>query len=732
MAKGLSQEDAGLYNSGVLVIDPTPPLPPGDNVPDPFGWADQTGWDTEEVTTSEEITPTGFDVTTNISVDIGKYSVAGAIFTDQPGVINPGDHVTLRGESSDQPDTEVIATCTIGGVQGTWSTRTAAGAPPAGAPVATGTFAPPNGVIGSSYGYNSSSLFTGGAPTSYSLNGTLPAGLSFNTSTGEITGTPTTEQTMNNISVTGTNATGSDTTNTASIEIFAAGGWQLPATNYQPRVTDLLAIYPRPDNETSSNARHRLAHSGFEYRIPIGVKSGAYPYKYELTGGSNPAGATIGEVMDIDGEGVQTPGEFYGVIRWNPPGSGTHNFEVTVTDQEGTQVVLTWSVTVNDSKFTFMSNTGTPGGSGTINDPIDDWDTYYKQSESDDTYQGQLLVLRGGNYTLDGNQNTDKAAPNAMVLNSNKGNTIIGVPGEVAVTDCSSSYILVTGDVKSDAFIGGITLDGWNPETLNPRMIHFLSGGRQDRVTCWNISFKNLGLGINNASNHGCIWFEGVSANPANQYQYASQCQFENIDVRKESTNGHLFDVYGCVDLLWERNVGLNSVDALRGLWVKSSRSRNQVRGNIIHTRGTGIYMAQWSTTAAAQPYEWFDCECCYNLLLAPDYSGANTFQAHERERVDKQLHLYRNTFVGGKIKTLFVDYPNYPMQVNSNVIIGDHSSQFSGNPAFWDTTVMEQTIVGLTGNFASGIVDTATGKLAGASRANALGRQGFEISGNP
>ena len=52
---------------------------------------------------------------------------------------------------------------------------------------------------------------SGGAPTSYSVSPALPAGLSLNTSTGAITGTPTTASAAANYTVTATNRCGSTT-----------------------------------------------------------------------------------------------------------------------------------------------------------------------------------------------------------------------------------------------------------------------------------------------------------------------------------------------------------------------------------------------------------------------------------------------------------------------------------------------------------------------------------------
>lgn len=64
------------------------------------------------------------------------------------------------------------------------------------------------------------------SPTSYSISGTLPAGLSFSTSTGAISGTPTgsTQQAATLYTITATNAAGSATT-TISIATVVADYW---------------------------------------------------------------------------------------------------------------------------------------------------------------------------------------------------------------------------------------------------------------------------------------------------------------------------------------------------------------------------------------------------------------------------------------------------------------------------------------------------------------------------
>jgi hypothetical protein len=76
---------------------------------------------------------------------------------------------------------------------------------------------------------------TGGTVASYSLTGTLPAGLSFSTTTGRITGTPTVTQTATTYTITATNTSGSTTaTFTLTVVRTCANGGECIVGNTGP------------------------------------------------------------------------------------------------------------------------------------------------------------------------------------------------------------------------------------------------------------------------------------------------------------------------------------------------------------------------------------------------------------------------------------------------------------------------------------------------------------------
>jgi hypothetical protein len=76
---------------------------------------------------------------------------------------------------------------------------------------------------------------TGGTVASYSLTGTLPAGLSFSTTTGRISGTPTVTQTATTYTITATNTSGSTTaTFTLTVVRTCANGGECIVGNTGP------------------------------------------------------------------------------------------------------------------------------------------------------------------------------------------------------------------------------------------------------------------------------------------------------------------------------------------------------------------------------------------------------------------------------------------------------------------------------------------------------------------
>ena len=93
---------------------------------------------------------------------------------------------------------------------------------------------------------NNTPSATGGSPSSYSISPSLPSGLSFNTSTGVISGTPTSISAAANYTVTATNVSGS-ATRVLSIEIAE------PWTRFTSGDSSTAAYYLATVSDTSGN-----------------------------------------------------------------------------------------------------------------------------------------------------------------------------------------------------------------------------------------------------------------------------------------------------------------------------------------------------------------------------------------------------------------------------------------------------------------------------------------------
>lgn len=94
------------------------------NVPNAFSFTDQTGLEVNTLTESNNVTITGTYSNYNISITDGEYQINGGAWTSSAGIINVGDNVKIRRNTSNSYSTLVSSTLTIGGVSDTWNITT--------------------------------------------------------------------------------------------------------------------------------------------------------------------------------------------------------------------------------------------------------------------------------------------------------------------------------------------------------------------------------------------------------------------------------------------------------------------------------------------------------------------------------------------------------------------------------------------------------------------------------
>ncbi len=147
-----------------------------------------------------------------------------------------------------------------------------------------------------SISFSQTLVATGSSPITWAVTaGSLPAGLSLNTSTGAITGTPTTAAAYS-FTITATNSTGSD----------------------GQAYTGSVAASPTPPTVTTTTLTSMTQGVSFSETL---AATGDTPMTWAVTGGTLPAGLSLNAST--------------GAITGTPSGSGSYSFTVTATNSAG-------------------------------------------------------------------------------------------------------------------------------------------------------------------------------------------------------------------------------------------------------------------------------------------------------------------------------------------------------------------------------------------------------------
>ncbi len=191
------------------------------------------------------------------------------------------------------------------------------------APAITG--ATPNGTVGVQYAAMLTASGGTGALTLSLASGTLPAGLTFNATTGVISGIPT-------------------TTGASSFVVQVVDMSDVPDTVTASRsitigtVVATLALSGNPPTGVVGTA----------YSSTLTASGGTAPYTFTVASGALPAGLTLSSA---------------GLISGTPTASGTSAFTAQVQDASGTKTTAAFSIPITATKGGIVLTTGTlPNG----------------------------------------------------------------------------------------------------------------------------------------------------------------------------------------------------------------------------------------------------------------------------------------------------------------------------------------------------------------------------------
>ena len=483
------------------------------------------------------------------------------------------------------------------------------------------------------------------------------------------------------------------------------GAWQLAGdgvsadSHWVAAKMPMHPVYPRPDNETQSHARHRWAHPDFRYEIPIGVQGGAWPFKYEIITG--PSGATIGQYYgDPD----------YGVLKWMPAAgdSGTKAFTVRVTDQELNTVDLTWTTTVDATAFIFLDavNGSDTTGDGSIGNPYKTPASWFGSGDNNTvSYPDKIIVYRSGTYNL---QKYDSSANWVSIANGVKPNQHIKFPDETPFLDCS-----VVGFISgacSDLFMNVDIGNTATQQVADAKCIWV--NGVGDRLTLLS-NISDLGRGTVG------------NDNPAG-YMFSAEIR-NNIFISGNfsgTSSAPMFDIYGGRYVLCE-NITLSGTYSWQQiLFIKSSSMDVTIR-NVTCTdsfdcsEGVVDLMGNERSDTGKQDR----LEVCWCWLDGHGGSWRRSiitfWTSGQYDPPNRDIWIYRNT-LKGSISGLDA---YQTINVERNVIVSDTTPYMQDNTA--KRTVND--ILNVTGGTADNIIGT-NGALAGDYRTQYLGIRGSEV----
>ena len=282
---------------------------------------------------------------------------------------------------------------------------------------------------------------SGSTPTSYSISAALPAGLTFNTTTGIISGTPTTPSAATNYMVTATNACGS-TSSVINIGVNSA-----------PTFTAC------PSNITT-NTVLGVCSAPVTY---IATASGtpAPTYSYIFSGATTGTGTGTGSGATFN-KGVTN----VTVKATNACGSVECKFTITVNDNEA-PVVPTLATATGECSVTVVAPTTTDNCAGTITGTTTDPLTYTKEG----TYQVRFTFN-------DGNGNTSTATQTVVVDDVTA--PVVTVPANIAVkNDAGACSAVVTYNVTASD----------NCSTVSPILTEGLASGAKFPVGTTTVTY---------------------------------------------------------------------------------------------------------------------------------------------------------------------------------------------------------------------------------------------------
>lgn len=554
----------------------------------------------------------------------------------------------------------------------------------------------------------------------------------------------------------------------------------LPSTHWQaakvPFSTNALGdqgneaicrIYPRPDSETNTWARHRWFYydgtTSLPQVIPLGARGGAFPYVWVVMQAPVNAIVTIGSIYQGG-----LPSNYYGGyadLTVTPTGSFTNEtFWVRAYGQDGDFLDFIWTAstvggyyfdatTPADSYgFIFLDPvngtdpTAYPSTTGlvsTISSPIKTLAWAFGSTAGGQTYPNAVIVARSGTIPA-----YEQASSGIAFATSASPSGIMAYPGDTPVIDITNGaagFCFGWNGPDEDTFLQGLTFTGIpsgaaaSPSTYR----YFWQGSPSYRHTQHNLSYPNVFSGYNQANNSTCTYWSGSFTTGYSQYIYLKAVSETGRGNSSNPTNG---ENYG-IACMYATSRGLAEFCSVTGaiatenLYLKASCIDWTRRGNLLvmsPAHATGGFALSTSNQANGNGPSG-RLEQCYNVAVnSAPASGAyaTRINAADMDYSDTVEWWYRNSILGGPASA-YVGSGNGPFYIENEAI--DWGGSGATGPVYYylngtgyvDTLPLPSGLnnsVGTECQANGGVFDTTTYELTGTYRTNYFGQRGAEI----
>jgi len=300
--------------------------------------------------------------------------------------------------------------------------------------------------------------------------------------------------------------------------------WKIAAPYRLDHVFSLSLVHPR-QADAGSMAYFKWADTKSEYVCRPSWFGGEPPFRLTLV--NAPAGMTIGGGTEQTftrtlsaHAGIYThslPND-YATIRWQPT-AGQHGNTYTVTllveDQTGGTLLITWTVTVDDTKFKYFDAvSGSDGNAGTFASPYQTFGFGYNLASA----QNYIYKYKAGTYNVHNGTTGNNAAFDSAHCKSH-----IGIAAGVVMNTSGGHFSSGTADI----YMANMQINGTRSDVLGRQ---FYLDAQCNQLTFNRVDFLTTSLGSNSGDNP-CAVFTGNLVSPYHNNISITDCTLNSASV---------------------------------------------------------------------------------------------------------------------------------------------------------------------------------------------------------